>query len=114
MSPAVQNELLESVDCLLFFRIKAEVLEPGSYYVLMADGYEDESKCELVAVSVRYVHTGKIKEWTIGIMDTSKSEQILQVIEPLQLDSSLCVNASKTHGHKHIGNYIFYGIGSHM
>ena len=38
----------------------------------MADGYKDELKCELVAV--RYVHLGKIKEWTIGLRDTNMSD----------------------------------------
>ena len=62
ISPAVQHELLESAACLLLFKIKAEFFEPGRYYVLMADGYKDELKRELVAFSVRHVHTGKIKE----------------------------------------------------
>ena len=92
MSPDVQHELLESAACSLLIRIKAEFFEPGRYYVLMADGYEDELKRELVAV--RYVHTGKIKEWTTRFRDTNISEKILQVIEPLQLDPSLCVGSS--------------------
>ncbi len=37
----------------------------------MADKYKDESKPELVAVCVSYVHTGKIKERAIRFMDIS-------------------------------------------
>ncbi|CAM4658849.1 unnamed protein product [Leuciscus chuanchicus] len=98
MSPDIQNELLESAASLLLRKIKAEVCEtPGTYYALLADEYKDESKRELVAVCVRYVHAGKINERAIGFMDTSDlsasgiSEKILQVIEPLHLDPSLCV-----------------------
>uniref|UniRef100_A0A8C1TUJ4 HAT C-terminal dimerisation domain-containing protein n=1 Tax=Cyprinus carpio TaxID=7962 RepID=A0A8C1TUJ4_CYPCA len=72
MSRNIQNELLESAASLLLRKIKAEVCEtPGTYYALMADEYKDESKRDLVAVCVRYVHTGKIKERPIGFMDTS-------------------------------------------
>lgn len=72
MSPDVQNELLESAASLLLCKIKAEVHEtPGTYYALMADEYKDESKHELIAVCVRYVHSGKIKERAVGFMDTS-------------------------------------------
>uniref|UniRef100_A0A3B3R0H2 DUF4371 domain-containing protein n=1 Tax=Paramormyrops kingsleyae TaxID=1676925 RepID=A0A3B3R0H2_9TELE len=72
MTPDIQNELLESAASLLLRKIKAEVCEtPGTYYALIADEYKDESKRELVAVCVRYVHAGKIKERAIGFMDTS-------------------------------------------
>ncbi|KAM3872353.1 putative helicase mov-10-B.1 [Diretmus argenteus] len=72
MSSDIQNELLESAATLLLRKIKAEVSEtPGTYYALMADEYKDESKRELVAVCVRYLHAGKIKERAIGFMDTS-------------------------------------------
>lgn len=47
---------------MLLRKIKGEVCEtPGTYYALMADEYKDESNRELVAVCVRYVHTGKKK-----------------------------------------------------
>uniref|UniRef100_A0A667Y2X2 TTF-type domain-containing protein n=1 Tax=Myripristis murdjan TaxID=586833 RepID=A0A667Y2X2_9TELE len=101
MSPDIQNDLLESAASLLLRKIKAEIGEtPGTYYALMADEYKDDSKRELVAVCVRYVHAGTIKERAIGFVETSDmsasgiSEKILQVIEPLQLDPSLCVGFS--------------------
>lgn len=100
MSPDVQNELLESAASLLLRKIKAEIREPGTYYALMADEYKDESKRELVAVCVRYINGGKIKERAIGFVDTNDmsavaiAEKILEVIEPLQLDPSLCVGFS--------------------
>ena len=101
MSPDIQYELLESAASVLLRKIKAEVCEvPGTFYALMADEYKDEPKRELVAVCVRYIHAGKIKERAIGFVDTSDmsasgiSEKILQVIKPLQLDPSLCVGFS--------------------
>lgn len=101
MSPDMQNELLMSAASLLLRKIKDEVHETsGTYYALMADEYKDASKRELVAVCIRYIHAEKIKERAIGFMDTSDmsakgiSEKILQIIEPLQLDPSLCAGFS--------------------
>lgn len=77
-----------------FFK-KAELHEtPYTYYMVMADECKDVSKQELV---VRYVHSGKVKERAVGFVETGDmsangiSEKILQVIEQLQLDPSLCI-----------------------
>lgn len=95
MSPDVKNEVLESAASLLLHEIKAEVHEtPGTYYSLMAAEYKDESKCEYIAVCVRYVPAGT--DTDAGELSRSTSERILPVIEPLHLISAcwLCVLAS--------------------
>jgi len=98
MSPEIQNELLECAASLLPRKIKSELHEtPYTYYAIMADECKDISKRELVAVCVRYVHAGKVKERAVGFIETGDmsangiSSKILQIIEPLQLDPSLCV-----------------------
>lgn len=69
MSPDVRNEPLESAANLLLRKIKAEVHEtPDTHYALMADECKDAA--ELVAVCVRYVHAGKIKEQASGTQVT--------------------------------------------
>ncbi len=86
MSAEIQNELLECAASLLLQKVKAEMHEtPYTYYV--ADECKDISKQELV---VRYVHSGKVKERAVGFVETGDVRQ-WDFIEPLQLDSSLCV-----------------------
>lgn len=101
MSAKIQNELLESAASLLLRKIKAELREsPVTYYAILADEYKDMSKRELVAVCIRYIHAGTIKERAIGFVDTGDmsanaiSEKILEVLQPLELDPSLCVGLS--------------------
>ena len=73
MSPDLQNEVLESAASLLLRKIKDEIKEmPGTYFAIMSDEYKDVSKRELVAVCVRYIHGGKIKERAGSFVDTSK------------------------------------------
>ena len=96
MSPEIQNELLECAASLLLRNIKKEVHE-SSHFAILGDEYKDQSKRELVAVCLRYIHGGVIKERAIGFAETGDmtadgiSKKILQVLEPLELDPSRCV-----------------------
>ncbi|KAK9961766.1 hypothetical protein ABG768_007166, partial [Culter alburnus] len=101
MSSDMQNELLEAAASFLLQKIKAELNEtPYTYFALIADKYKDKSKQELIAVCIRYVHRGMLKERAVGFVATVDmtaagiSKKILEVIEPLQLDPSLCVGFS--------------------
>ena len=72
-----------------------------TYYALIADYYKDQAKRELVAVCIRYIHQGIIKQ-AVGFVaneDTSAAgvSKILEVIEPLQLDPSLLIQAGDGH-----------------
>ncbi len=98
MSSDIQNDLLEAAASLLLHKIRSELqMTPGTYYAIMADECKDLSKRELVAVSIRYLHGGLVKERAIGFLDTCHmtadaiSEKILQVLAPLNLDPELCV-----------------------
>lgn len=98
MSSDIQNDLLESAASLLLRKIRAELhATPTTYYAIMADEYKDLSKKELVAVCIRYLHEGLLKERAIGFLDTCDmtaaaiSEKILEVLAPLNLDPDLCV-----------------------
>lgn len=54
-------------------------------------------KKELVAVCLRYVYKGVVKERAIGLLDTDDmtaegiAKMILEVVTPLELDPNLCV-----------------------
>lgn len=51
-------------------------------------------KKELVAVCIRYLHGGLVKERAIGFLDTcdmTASEKMLEVLAPLNLDPELCM-----------------------
>lgn len=93
--------MCECAASLLLRKIKGELHEtPYTYYAILADECKDISKRELVALCVRYVHAGIIKERAVGFLEMAYmstngiSEKNLQVIEPLQLDPSLCVGFS--------------------
>lgn len=101
MSSDMKNDLLELAASLLVQKIKAELNEtPDTYFALITDEYKDESKQELTAVCIRYVHRGMLKERAVGFVATVDmttagiSKKILEVIERLQLDPSLCVGFS--------------------
>lgn len=98
MSSDIQNDLLEAAGSLLLRKIRSELqMTPGTYYAIMADECKDLSKRELVAVCIRYLHGGLVKERAIGFLDTCNmtadaiSKKILQVLAPLDLDPELCV-----------------------
>lgn len=111
ISHQVQDELLEAAALLLLCKIKAELYEQPAYFAIIADEYKDQSKRELVAVCIRFIHRGVIKERAIGLVETAEmsavgiSQRILEVIDPLGLDPSLCVGicldgASVMSGHR--------------
>lgn len=87
---------------LFNIRVSHELLTQNGCLVvcLIADVYKDESKQELIAVCIRYVHRGMLKKRAIGFVATVDmtaagiSKKILEVIEPLQLDPCLCVGFS--------------------
>ncbi|KAK7163906.1 hypothetical protein R3I94_002577 [Phoxinus phoxinus] len=94
----IQNEILEIAASLIVKKIKADLHdEPDTYYAILADECKDLSKRELVAVCVRYLHNGTLKERAVGFVETDNmtaeaiSAKILEVLEPLQLDPGLCV-----------------------
>ncbi|KAJ4947757.1 hypothetical protein JOQ06_009790 [Pogonophryne albipinna] len=97
-STDIQNEILQIAASLLIRRIKTELHdETDTFYAILADKCKDVSKRELVAVCIRYMHKGMIKERAVGFLETGDmhanaiSAKILQVLEPLQLDPKLCV-----------------------
>ncbi|CAK6969183.1 zinc finger MYM-type protein 1-like, partial [Scomber scombrus] len=82
-----------------------------TYFAILADEFKDVSKRELVAVCVRFIHCGTIKEHALGFVKTADlsaqgiSRRILEILEPLGLDPSLCVGfcfdgASVMSGHR--------------
>ena len=114
LSSDIQNELLESAANLLLQKIKTDVhtasdaaeLEAegnnnlnlsNHYYAILADECKDESKKELVAVCLRYVNGGMVKERAVGFLDTADmsanaiANTILEVLAPFELDPLLCV-----------------------
>lgn len=95
---SIQNEILEIAALLLVKKIKADLHdEPDTYYAILADECKDLSKRELVAVCIRYLNNGTLKERAVGFVETDNmtadaiSVKILEVLEPLQLDPGLCV-----------------------
>uniref|UniRef100_A0A3B4VA62 TTF-type domain-containing protein n=1 Tax=Seriola dumerili TaxID=41447 RepID=A0A3B4VA62_SERDU len=93
----IQNEILEIAASLLIKKIKSDLHdEPDTYYAILADECKDLSKRELVAVCIRYLHDGALRERALGFVETANmtaeaiSAKILEV-EPLQLDPALCV-----------------------
>ncbi|KAL0172924.1 hypothetical protein M9458_033235, partial [Cirrhinus mrigala] len=98
LSHDIQNEVLNAASTLLLRRIKKELHESeGTFYAILADECKDTSKKELVAVCLRYVYKGVVKERAIGLLDTDDmtaegiAKMILEVVTPLELDPNLCV-----------------------
>ncbi len=101
MSPDIQNDLLETAASLLLRKIRAELhAQADTYYAILADEYKDHSKKELIAVCVRYIFDGNLRERAVGFVATDHmtssciANKILEVLEPLQLDPELCVGFS--------------------
>lgn len=63
----------------------------GQYFAILADEYKDLAKCELVAVCVRFIHGGVIKERAVGFVEAGDlsaqgiSQKILEVHQLLEL-----------------------------
>lgn len=82
-----------------------------TYFAILADEFKDVSKGEQLAVCIRFIHSGIIKERALGFVKTADlsaqgiSQRILEILEPLRLDPSLCVGlcfdgASVMSGHR--------------
>lgn len=111
MSHHIQDKLLEAAASLLLRKIKTEMQEQPTYFAILADEFKDVSKHKLVAVCVRFFHSGTIKEQALGFAKTADLsaqgilQRILEILEPLGLDPSLCVGfcfdgASVMSGHR--------------
>ncbi|XP_030072332.1 zinc finger MYM-type protein 1 [Microcaecilia unicolor] len=101
MSPHIQNELLESATLVLLRKIKSEIHDSNNtYYAVLGVECKDLSKCELVAICIRYLYKGVIKERAVGFVDTADttangiSDKIIKVLEIFELDPELCVGFS--------------------
>lgn len=96
MSPKIQNELIQCAASLILQKIRKELHE-SKYYAIIADEYKDQSKREIIAVCLCFIHDGLIKERAVGFTDTDDmsaegiSKKILGILEPLELDPSLCI-----------------------
>ncbi|XP_058603710.1 zinc finger MYM-type protein 1-like [Onychostoma macrolepis] len=100
MSPDSQNDLLETAASLQSKKIRAELhAQADTYYAILAE-YKGHSKKELIAVCVRYIFNGNLRERAVGFVATDHmtssgiANKILEVLEPLQLDPELCVGFS--------------------
>nr|XP_033815478.1 zinc finger MYM-type protein 1-like [Geotrypetes seraphini] len=101
MSPQIQNELLESATLVLLRKIKFELHDTNNtYYAILGVKCKDLSKCELVAVCLRYLYKGVIKERAVGFVDTAHmkaneiSDKIIKVLRVFELDPELCIGFS--------------------
>lgn len=73
LSHDIQNDLLNAASTLLLRCIKKELHgSEGTFYAILADECKDISKKELVAVCLRYVYMGSVKERAIGFVDTGE------------------------------------------
>ena len=63
----------------------------------MADEVKDSSKKELLGLSLRYVHSGSVKERVIGFIELENlsphniTQQLVQILEPFDLSKEDCV-----------------------
>ncbi|CAK6975900.1 zinc finger MYM-type 1-like protein [Scomber scombrus] len=94
----IQNDLLNAASTLLLRRMKKELHgSEGTFYAILADECKDISKKELVAVCLRYVYMGSVRERAIGLVDTEEmtaeaiAKKIMEVVAPFELDPNLCV-----------------------
>ena len=63
LSPKIQNDILQAAAIALVQEIKIEILD--SDYSILADETRDSCSNELVAVCIRYLHRGDIREWLL-------------------------------------------------
>lgn len=94
----VQNDLIDAAASLLLRQIKQELHDTkNTYYTILSDECSDQSKRQLIAVCLRYLYRGSIRERVVGFVDTGDTSaegialKILQILEPFELDPGLCV-----------------------
>ena len=110
MSPEIQNEFLECAASLLLCRIKDEVHSaPCTYFAKLADEYKYQSKRELIAVSIRYINAGMIKEvienlWReLKVRVAQQQPQNMTALEEIcmeewaKIPATVCENLVKTY-----------------
>lgn len=97
-SQDIQNDLMDAAASLLLRQIKQELHNTkNTYYAVLADECSDQSKRQLVAVSLRYLCGGSIRERVVGFVDTGDASaegialKMLRLLEPFELDPGLCV-----------------------
>ena len=90
LSPKIQNDILQAAAIALVQEIKIEILD--SHYSILADETRNSCSNELVAVCIRYLHRGDIRERAVGFVDGSSdlsaegiSNSILSILEQLEL-----------------------------
>ena len=72
-------------------------MKEAKVYAILADEVKDSSKKELLGVSLRYVHSGSVKERVIGFIELESqsahniTQQLLQILEPFDLSKEDCV-----------------------
>lgn len=98
-SPDIQNDLMDAAASLLLRQIKQELHNTNdTCYAVLADECSDQSKRQLVAVCLRYLYRGSVRERVVGFVDTGDTSgaegialKIIQILEPFELHPGLCV-----------------------
>lgn len=93
----IQNDLMDAAASLLLRQIKRELHDAkNTHYSILADECSDQSKRLLMAICLRYLYRGSIRERVVGFVDTGDASaegialRMLQVLEPFELDPGLC------------------------
>ncbi|GAA6096600.1 vWFA and Collagen domain-containing protein [Tachysurus ichikawai] len=94
----LQKDLIDAEASLLLRHIKQELHSTETtYYAILADECLDQSERQLVEVCLRYLCRESIRERVGGFVETGDTSaegialKILQILEPIELDSGLCV-----------------------
>lgn len=71
MIPEIHDKLLETSASLPLRKIKAELHgQDDTYHAILADECKDLSVNELIAICMRDLHNGAIKEKAVGFVST--------------------------------------------
>ena len=95
-SPEAQNDMIKVIGEKIRDTIINEVKE-ALYFSILVDETKDLSKKEQLAIMVRYVHNGMIKERAIGtyhmkdLTAEALAQKIIGLLETSSLDIQLCV-----------------------
>lgn len=94
----LQNDLIDAAASLLLRQIKQELHNTKkTYYAILAEKCSDRAERQLVAVYLRYLYRGSIRERVVGFVETSDVSaegialKFLQILDPFELDPGLCV-----------------------
>ena len=98
-SPQIQNEMIQIQAGLIQSDMAAEVREAG-VFSLLADESKDLGKHEQISISVRYWHSGAVREAFLSFVRTealtaeSLTADIVKAVEDLGLSLKNCVSQS--------------------